>query len=75
MDGNTWWQFGLSLLHRGTDMEYTLIIAGFFFLAADSLIAFKANLVYCVGLFMITCLRLTYQSPRPFWADGEIKVF
>ena len=40
----------------------------------DSLIAFKANLVYCIGIFMITVLRLLYQSPRPFWSDGDISV-
>ena len=43
------------------------------FLSQDSLIAFKALLLNCIGLYIISLLKIIYSSPRPYWSDGEIE--
>jgi len=45
----------------------TLAIMIFLYLAADSLIAFKAALLTCFGLYFLTFLKLIYKDGRPFW--------
>jgi hypothetical protein len=57
-----------------SDNYITMLVGMVFFLAADSLIAFKTTLLYCFGLFIITVLKIFYLSPRPFWVDPSIKV-
>ena len=43
------------------------------FLSQDSLIAFKALLLNCIGLYIISMLKIIYSSPRPYWEDGDIE--
>ena len=50
----------------------TLLASIFFFLAFDSLIAFKTTLLYCLGQYLMMLLKLLYQSPRPFWMERDI---
>ena len=57
-----------------TNNKSTFIIGLFIFLSTDSLIAFKAQILYSFGLFFILVLKLVYRSPRPFWSDKNISV-
>jgi hypothetical protein len=45
----------------------TLLIMCFFYLATDSLIAFKSAILTCFGLYFITFLKMLYKDGRPFW--------
>lgn len=45
----------------------------FFYLASDSLIAFKSAIMTCFGLYIITFLKLLYKDGRPFWLEADIK--
>mmetsp|Transcript_36909 Transcript_36909/g.56517 ORF Transcript_36909/g.56517 Transcript_36909/m.56517 type:complete len:135 (-) Transcript_36909:135-539(-) len=51
----------------------TLLAGIFFFLAFDSLIAFKTSLLYCFGIYVMMILKLLYESPRPFWMKHSIQ--
>lgn len=44
-----------------------------FYLATDSLIAFKSSLLTCFGIYIITFLKLLYKDGRPFWVEPDIK--
>jgi hypothetical protein len=63
----------LYVIYKITDTQATLLASIFLFLSSDSLIAFKTTLLYCMGQYLIVFLKLVYESPRPFWNDGEIK--
>ena len=45
----------------------------FFYLASDSLIAFKNALMTCFGIYIMTFLKLLYKDARPFWLDIGIQ--
>ena len=45
-----------------------------FFLASDSLLAYKTTLCYCIGSYLMTILKLIYQEPRPYWTHTDIRV-
>ena len=44
----------------------------FLFHVGDSLIAFKNLLVYCVGVYIVTFLKLAYRSERPYWNQAAV---
>lgn len=52
--------------------ETTLFFMFFFYLATDSLIAFKNAILTCFGLFFITFLKLLYKDGRPFWIKEQV---
>jgi len=52
--------------------EITCLFMFFFYLATDSLIAFKSALLTCFGLYIITFLKLLYKDGRPFWLNSDI---
>ena len=66
---------GFDFLHFLTDVEFTLGVGVFMFLATDSLISFKTTLTYCFGLYIMVFLKMIYQSARPFWVAGKIEIF
>ena len=37
------------------------------FLYSDSLLAFKTCIIYSVGIYIFTLLKLIHSEPRPFW--------
>lgn len=43
-----------------------------FFLGSDSLIAYKTTFCYCIGVYLMTILKLVYAEPRPYWTHSEI---
>jgi hypothetical protein len=45
----------------------------YFYLATDSLIAFKSAIMTCFGLYIITFLKLLYKDGRPFWLSSDVK--
>jgi len=52
--------------------EFSLLVSIFLFLSMDSLIAFKAALLCCLGIYVMVLLKLMYESPRPFWMERDI---
>jgi len=44
----------------------------FIYLYSDPLLGFKTSLVTFFGVFIIACIKLIYQIPRPFWKFNEI---
>lgn len=52
--------------------ETTCFFMFFFYLATDSLIAFKNAILTCFGLYFITFLKLLYKDGRPFWIKENI---
>ncbi len=52
--------------------EVTCFWMFFYYLATDSLIAFKNAILTCFGLFFITFLKLLYKDGRPFWIKEKI---
>ena len=57
-----------------TSPNFSLMTGVVLFLGFDTLIAFKSTLLYCFGLYLMVLLKVTYQSPRPFWVQGDVKV-
>ena len=53
--------------------RFTCCVGIFMFLSQDSLIAFKALLLNCIGLYVISLLKIIYSSPRPYWSDKHIE--
>ena len=43
-------------------------------MGSDSLISYKTTMCYCVGVYLITMLKLMYTEPRPFWVNETIDV-
>ena len=50
----------------------TLIFQIWFFLCDDSLLAFKASIIYCTGIYLFMLLKLLFQDPRPYWVASNI---
>ena len=44
----------------------------FWYLCADSLLAFKGALVTAIGIFLVSFLNIVYKDGRPFWNSDTI---
>ena len=76
MKDNTWFaDEALEFFEYTTTANSTLMISVVLFLFSDSLIAFKSTLLLCFGLYIMTFLKIIYQSPRPFWVDGDVQSY
>lgn len=53
----------------------TILVGQILFQLCDSLLAFKAQIVYCAGLYIMMILKILYSSPRPFWVKREIRTY
>ena len=57
------------------DPFYTPFLMVIWYLAGDSLLAFKGSIVTCIGLFWLAFLNIIYKDGRPFWNSAEIISF
>jgi len=44
------------------------------FFSVDSMLSFKAIMMYSFGAYLMTLLKFFYKEPHPFWVVQEIQM-